>query len=35
MHNNPEQRIIAVSPISRDGDTVDLHAWFEPRDPTT
>ena len=31
MQNNPDQRIIAVAPISRDGDTVELHAWFEPR----
>lgn len=31
MQNNPDQRIIAVAPISRDGDTVELHAWFEER----
>lgn len=35
IQNNPEQRIIAVVPVSRYGDTVELHAWFEQRDPTT
>lgn len=33
MQNNPDRRLLAVVPISRDGDTVELHAWFEPRDP--
>ena len=27
--SNPNQRIVAVTPISRDGNTVELHAWFE------
>jgi hypothetical protein len=31
MKANPEQRILAVVPINRDGDTVELHAWFEKR----
>lgn len=31
IENNPGQRIVAVAPISRDGDTVELHAWFEKR----
>lgn len=31
IEKNPNQRIMAVAPISRDGDTVELHAWFEPR----
>ena len=35
MQNHPEQRIVAVAPVSRYGDTVELHAWFEPREPTT
>ena len=35
MTNNPDQRVIAVAPISRDGDTAELHAWFEQREPTT
>jgi hypothetical protein len=35
MQNNPEQRVVAVAPICRDGDTVELHAWFEQRNPTT
>lgn len=26
---NPEQRIWAVVPINRDGDTVEPHPWFE------
>ena len=32
MKANPEQRILAVVPINRDGDTVELHAWFESRE---
>lgn len=31
MKANPEQRVVAVCPINRDGDTVELHAWFERR----
>jgi hypothetical protein len=31
MKSNPEQRILAVVPINRDGDTAELHAWFEQR----
>ena len=31
MKANPGQRIVAVCPINRDGDTVELHAWFETR----
>lgn len=27
----PHLRIIAVVPVVRDGDTAELHAWFEPR----
>lgn len=33
--DNPKLRIISVAPISRDGDTVELHAWFEERKATT
>lgn len=29
---HPEVRVLAVIPINRDGDTVELHAWFERRD---
>jgi hypothetical protein len=35
MQANSDQRIVAVAPISRDGDTVELHAWFEPRNQAT
>lgn len=31
IQQNPERRILAVVPINRDGDTVELHAWFEQR----
>jgi len=31
MTANPAQRIIAVCRINRDGDTVELHTWFERR----
>lgn len=27
----PQLRIIAVAPVVRDGDTAELHAWFEQR----
>ena len=29
--DHPENYLLAVAPISRDGDTVELHAWFEQR----
>ena len=32
IRENPEQRVVAVCPINRDGDTVELHAWFESRE---
>lgn len=32
IQQHPEVRILAVVPINRDGDTVELHAWFELRD---
>lgn len=28
---HPELRVIAVVPVVRDGDTAELHAWFEQR----
>ncbi len=31
IDQHPELRILAVVPINRDGDTVELHAWFEQR----
>ena len=35
MQSHPDQRIMAVVPVTRYGDTVELHAWFEPRNQTT
>jgi hypothetical protein len=35
MQSHPDQRIVAVVPVTRYGDTVELHAWFEPRNQTT
>lgn len=29
---NPHLRVKNIVPISRDGDTVELHVWFEQRD---
>lgn len=31
IQEHPETRVVAVAPINRDGDTAELHAWFEPR----
>ena len=35
IQNNPDQRILVVTSITRYGDTVELHARFEPRKPAT
>ena len=29
IQDNPDQRIVAVVPVSRYGDTVELHAFYE------
>jgi hypothetical protein len=31
IQDNPDQRIVAVVPVSRYGDTVELHAFYEKR----
>jgi hypothetical protein len=31
IQNNPDQRIVAVVPVTRYGDTVELHAFYEKR----
>jgi hypothetical protein len=31
IKEHPESLVVAVVPINRDGDTAELHAWFEPR----
>ncbi len=31
IRDNQQFQILAVVPINRDGDTVELHAWYEPR----
>jgi hypothetical protein len=29
FRENPHLRLLSVVPISKDGDTVELHAWYE------
>ena len=31
IQNNPDQKIVAVVPVTRYGDTVELHAFYEKR----
>ena len=31
MHQHPDVQIIHVVPVSQNGNTVELHAWFEER----